>query len=166
MTPPETVYYSTFPTPLGIFSVAVDSAGAVVATAFGDKASLVERFGSEGLVPDPVRTLAARTQLVEFLAGERRTFTVKTNASGTAFQLRVWQALRQIPYGQTRSYGQIAKALRTSARAVGRANATNPICIISPCHRVIGADGSLTGFAFGERIKFQLLELEGHRQTP
>ena len=166
MTPSEPVYYSSFPTPLGIFSVAVDSGGAVVATAFGDRASLAKRFGSEVLVSDPVKTYVARTQLVEFLTGERRNFTVKTNASGTPFQLSVWHALRQIPYGQTRSYGQIAKALRTSARAVGRANATNPICIISPCHRVIGADGPLTGFAFGERIKLQLLELEGHRQTP
>ena len=65
-----------------------------------------------------------------------------------------------IPYGQTRSYGEIARLLKTSARAVGRANATNPVCVVVPCHRVIGADGSLTGYAFGEARKRALLDLE------
>jgi methylated-DNA-[protein]-cysteine S-methyltransferase len=79
---------------------------------------------------------------------------------GSAFQLRVWQALREIPVGETRSYGELAKGLGSSARAVGRANATNPICVIVPCHRVIGANGDLTGFAFGVEIKQWLLEIE------
>jgi len=84
---------------------------------------------------------------------------------GTEFQKRVWDALCAIPVGETRGYAQLAGQLGSpqAARAVGRANATNPICLFVPCHRVIGADGSLTGFAFGEDIKRKLLEHEGVR---
>ena len=84
-------------------------------------------------------------------------------AVGTPFQQAVWSALRKIPFGKTASYGEVAATLGRpgAARAVGRANGTNPVCVIVPCHRVIGADGSLTGFAFGEKIKRQLLSLEG-----
>jgi methylated-DNA-[protein]-cysteine S-methyltransferase len=96
-----------------------------------------------------------------FFGGKRRDFSVGLSASGTPFQRRVWAALRRIPYGETRSYGDVARAVRSSARAVGRANATNPVCLIVPCHRVIGSDGSLTGYAFGEGTKRRLLELEG-----
>ena len=85
--------------------------------------------------------------------------------AGTAFQQRVWKALLRIPFGRTRSYGEIARELRSSARAVGRANSTNPVCLIVPCHRVIGADGSLTGFAFGEDLKRRLLEHEARPRT-
>jgi methylated-DNA-[protein]-cysteine S-methyltransferase len=106
-----------------------------------------------------------RREIEEYFAGQRRTFTVRLAAAGTPFQQAVWSALRKIPFGQTASYGDIAVALGRpgAARAVGRANGTNPICVIVPCHRVIGADGSLTGFAFGEKIKRQLLELEASR---
>ena len=88
---------------------------------------------------------------------------MKLAPCGTPFQQSVWTALQRIPFGETRSYGQLATELGNpgAARAVGRANATNPIALIVPCHRVIGSDGSLTGFAFGEDIKRRLLAHEG-----
>lgn len=102
-------------------------------------------------------------QLAEYFAGQRRTFQVALAPAGTPFQLAVWQALRAIPYGKTVSYGHLARQLgRTNgARAVGLANGANPLPIIVPCHRVIGADGSLTGFGGGLPIKRALLSLEG-----
>jgi len=156
-------YFDTFSTPLGDFSVALDDHGAVVATAFGGEAELRDRFQPHELVRDPQRAAAARHQVLDFLNGKRRDFSLKLAPAGTPFQQRVWSALRQIPFGETRSYAQLATELRKpgAARAVGRANATNPICLLVPCHRVIGADGSLTGFAFGETIKRRLLEHEG-----
>lgn len=102
------------------------------------------------------------TELADYFAGKRRTFTVPLDFNGTGFQKSVWQALLTIPFGETRSYGQIAVQLgRPSAsRAVGAANGRNPISIIAPCHRVIGASGKLTGFAGGLETKAHLLALE------
>jgi methylated-DNA-[protein]-cysteine S-methyltransferase len=106
--------------------------------------------------------LQAQRQLEQYFAGQRRKFTVKLDAAGTAFQTRVWGALRTIPFGQTRSYAQIAEQIGSvkAVRAVGAANGRNPISIIVPCHRVIGANGKLTGFAGGLEVKAQLLALE------
>jgi methylated-DNA-[protein]-cysteine S-methyltransferase len=103
------------------------------------------------------------TQLAEYFAGRRRRFRLPLAPAGTPFQLSVWQALRAIPYGETVSYGQLARqlGLANAARAVGLANGANPLPIIVPCHRVIGADGSLTGFGGGLAIKRALLSLEG-----
>lgn len=156
------LFASCFETHVGLFSVAVDETGAVVATAFGDLGALHPRCppGVE-LIADEKRTAAAREQIIAYLAGKRRDFDLPIAPRGSAFQQRVWRALRAIPRGETRSYSALAKSLRSSARAVGRGNATNPVCLIVPCHRVIGADGSLTGFAFGEAVKRRLLELEG-----
>ncbi len=103
----------------------------------------------------------ALKQLEEYFAGARRTFRVPLAPRGTAFQLSVWQALRAIPYGETVCYGELARRLGSSPRAVGAANGANPLPIIVPCHRVIGADGSLTGFGGGLGIKRALLALEG-----
>jgi methylated-DNA-[protein]-cysteine S-methyltransferase len=102
-------------------------------------------------------------QLAEYFAGRRRVFELRLAPAGTDFQLLVWRALQKIPFGQTTSYGQIARDLgqRNAARAVGLANGSNPLPIIIPCHRVIGADGSLTGFGGGLDIKRALLRLEG-----
>ncbi|MEO8946034.1 MAG: methylated-DNA--[protein]-cysteine S-methyltransferase [Gemmatimonadaceae bacterium] len=102
-------------------------------------------------------------QLSEYFAGERTTFDVPLDFAGTTFQRKVWRALLTIPFGETRSYGQIAKQIRnpTAMRAVGAANGKNPIGIIAPCHRVIGASGKLTGFAGGLETKAHLLALEG-----
>lgn len=157
------LFSDTFTTPFGRFSLAVNSAGALVGTAFGNLTALRSRLaGKCHLVNDPSAGRAAREQVLAFLAGERRTFALPLAPEGTPFQQQVWTALQQIPFGETRSYGQLAAALGrpAAARAVGRANATNPICLIIPCHRVIGADGSLTGFAFGEDLKRRLLDLE------
>lgn len=106
--------------------------------------------------------LEAVRQLSEYFAGLRRVFDLPLAPQGTAFQLRTWQALRDIPFGQTRSYKQIAQAIGCpkGARAVGMANNRNPISILTPCHRVIGADGRLVGYAGGLDIKKQLLALE------
>jgi methylated-DNA-[protein]-cysteine S-methyltransferase len=153
-------FYATFPTPLGAFSVAVDATGAVVATAFGGRAALRRRCRPCHLLADKTRTAAARAQLHTYFAGRRRTFDLRLAPAGTAFQQSVWAALRKIPSGETRSYGELARQLGSSPRAVGRANATNPICLIVPCHRVIGADGTMTGYAFGEKIKRRLLAFE------
>jgi methylated-DNA-[protein]-cysteine S-methyltransferase len=102
-------------------------------------------------------------QLAEYFAGKRRVFSLPLAPRGTPFQRSVWQALRQIPYGETVSYGELARRLGSTsgARAVGLANGANPLPIIVPCHRVIGADGSLTGFGGGLTIKRALLALEG-----
>jgi methylated-DNA-[protein]-cysteine S-methyltransferase len=158
-----THHYDTFKTPLGLFTIALNEAGAVTATAFGDRNRLGERLGQCHVIRDTAKTAAAREQVQEYLAGRRQDFNLQLDSTGTPFQKRVWAALLRIPRGKTCSYGELAADLGRpgAARAVGRANATNPICLIVPCHRVIGADGSLTGFAFGEDIKRQLLELEG-----
>ena len=105
----------------------------------------------------------AAAQLEAYFRGELRAFTVPLRPSGTAFQQAVWAALREIPFGETRSYGQLAAAIGRprAARAVGQANHRNPICIFIPCHRVIGADGALTGYAEGPARKRFLLALEG-----
>jgi len=154
--------YDTFQTPLGEFSVALDANGAVAATAFGGLRKLRTRLRQGDLVTDRAGAAAARREIADYFAGRRREFTVTLAPAGTPFQQAIWRALRQIPYGQTTSYGALAAAAGHpgASRAVGRANATNPICLLIPCHRVIGRDGSLTGYAFGEDIKRALLELE------
>lgn len=107
--------------------------------------------------------LRAFAQLEEYLAGKRREFDLPLAPAGTVFQRRVWDALLQIPYGQTRSYRQIAEAADSPKgyRAVGMANNRNPIAVFIPCHRVIGADGSMVGYGGGLDIKEYLLRLEG-----
>ena len=107
----------------------------------------------------------AAAQLDEYFAGERTTFDVPLAQHGTPFELRVWDRLRAIPYGETTTYGEIARELGSSARAVGRANGRNPISIIVPCHRVVGADGSLTGYAGGLEAKRALLDHELRRRA-
>jgi methylated-DNA-[protein]-cysteine S-methyltransferase len=101
-------------------------------------------------------------QLQAYFVGELREFALRLEFSGTPFQCRVWNALRSIPYGETRSYGDIAEQIGspTAYRAVGLANGHNPIAVIVPCHRVIGANGSLTGFGGGLNRKRLLLDLE------
>jgi methylated-DNA-[protein]-cysteine S-methyltransferase len=104
----------------------------------------------------------AERQLKEYFAGKRRTFSLKLDLEGTPFQLKVWKALLTIPFGETRSYAQIASQIGRprAARAVGAANGRNPVSIVAPCHRVIGSGGTLTGFAGGLEAKARLLALE------
>ncbi|NCP65016.1 MAG: methylated-DNA--[protein]-cysteine S-methyltransferase [Paraglaciecola sp.] len=109
---------------------------------------------------------SAKTQLEEYFLGKRRTFDLSLDSSGTEFQQSVWQALLTIPYGEKRSYRDIALAIDKpkAVRAVGAANGRNPFTIVVPCHRVIGANGSLTGYAWGVDIKAQLLRHEAQYQ--
>jgi methylated-DNA-[protein]-cysteine S-methyltransferase len=118
-------------------------------------------------VPDERAFPDVVDQLDAYFAGERTDFDLKLSLTGSEFQRRVWQALTTIPYGETRSYGEIAEQIGASgaARAVGLANGRNPIAIIVPCHRVIGASGSLIGYGGGLDRKRSLLELERSRKA-
>lgn len=151
-------YYAIYQTALGPIMLA-EADGKLAA------ASLRETppAGSENR-QTPLLDRAAR-QLDEYLAGTRRKFDLPLAPAGTPFQQKIWKCLLSIPYGQTRSYGQIAQAAGNpkACRAVGMANNKNPLMIFIPCHRVIGADGSLTGYAGGLDVKTRLLELERSR---
>ncbi|MEQ1875546.1 MAG: methylated-DNA--[protein]-cysteine S-methyltransferase [Bdellovibrionia bacterium] len=105
----------------------------------------------------------AKKQLVEYCEGKRREFDLPLELDGTNFQSAAWKALRKIPFGETRSYGEQAKTIRRpkAVRAIGLANSQNPISVIVPCHRVIGKSGGLTGYAGGLKNKKRLLEIEG-----
>jgi len=128
----------------------------------------LDRVGMAGktLTPGeaPVLDLTAG-QLAEYFAGARTTFDVPLDLHGTPFQLAAWRALAEIPYGETRTYAEQADRIGRPAavRAIGAANGRNPVSIVLPCHRVIGSDGSLTGFGGGLDVKASLLELEGAR---
>ena len=153
--------------------------GGLLLVAGGDGQLQRIDFLSEGMDPraalageeEPVEggqsgpTAAAADQLAEYFEGHRRRFELELAPSGSGFQHEIWCLLEGIPFGETRTYGELAGQLGRpgAARAVGRANATNPIPIVLPCHRVVGADGSLTGYAGGLPIKRALLELEGWR---
>lgn len=121
-----------------------------------------EHHENRGIEQETELIRRAHAQLSEYFDGTRRTFDLPLRLRGTAFQKKVWKALRDIPYGQTRTYQQVAEAIgdANASRAVGMANNRNPVGIVVPCHRVIGTNGRLTGYAAGLEIKRQLLELE------
>jgi methylated-DNA-[protein]-cysteine S-methyltransferase len=123
------------------------------------------RLGNVVEQPNHPILLETERQLGEYFAGKRKAFAVKLDFAGTPFQKRVWAALLTIPYGETRSYSEIARQIGSpsAVRAVGAANGRNPISIIAPCHRVIGSTGKLTGFAGGLDTKARLLALEGRQ---
>ncbi|ERE20738.1 methylated-DNA--[protein]-cysteine S-methyltransferase [Pseudogulbenkiania ferrooxidans] len=127
-----------------------------------------EQLAAHACPRDDAALAEVARQLAEYQAGERQTFDLALAPQGTPFQQQVWTALREIPYGHTVSYGELARALGNpdGARAVGRANATNPIALIVPCHRVLGTDGSLTGYAGGLPLKAALLRFELERTAP
>jgi methylated-DNA-[protein]-cysteine S-methyltransferase len=121
-----------------------------------------------GAVRDDGALAAAAAQITEYLAGERRAFDLELAPAGTPFQHEVWDALRAIPYGETVTYGELARRVGRpgASRAVGLANGRNPISIVVPCHRVVGADGTLTGYGGGLERKRALLALESRRRQP
>ena len=147
--------------PVGTLTLAASDAG-LVAILWPDDDPLRVRLGP--LVPDPDHPILRETarQLRGYFAGERTCFDLPLDWRGTAFQRQVWAALLAIPYGETRSYGAIARALGRpgASRAVGAANGRNPLSIVAPCHRVVGSAGHLTGFAGGLPAKAVLLALE------
>ena len=154
------IRYQKLATPIGELLIAADSRAL--------KEIYWARRG-KAVSPDPgwepgtnrVLTRAAR-QLREYFSGERSRFELPVDPAGTEFQRRVWSALQKIPFGKTVSYGELARRIGkpTASRAVGAANGANPIPIVIPCHRVIGANGALTGFGGGLDVKEQLLQLE------
>lgn len=145
-----------YETELGTIGIAEDGT-AITRVAFGRWTPGKDE--TEGETPLLAKAAA---QLREYLSGKRRAFELPLAAQGTEFQRRVWQALTQIPYGETRSYKDIAVRVGNpkGSRAIGMANHCNPIAIIVPCHRVIGAKGAMVGYASGVDIKQRLLELE------
>ena len=149
--------YSTLTTPIGELLLTADDDGALTGV------NLPNRHPDPaGWERDDELLADARRQLTEYFAGERTAFDLPLRPAGAPFQLRVWEALMRIPYGETASYGELARELGhpTAARAVGAANGRNPIAIVVPCHRVIGSNGSLTGYAGGLECKRALLDLE------
>lgn len=148
-----------FPTPLGTMEAALDASGALLRLGF--VASAAEPIAAD-TTPDDPACAGVRRQLDEYFAGARWCFDLPLAPAGTEFQQHVWAALREIPHGETTSYGALAARLGRpgAARAVGRANASNPIAIIVPCHRVVAVDGSAHGYAGGLERKQWLLALE------
>jgi O-6-methylguanine DNA methyltransferase len=166
----EIVHSATFESPIGTLRIASTSAGLAYLG--------LPRAGGRGFagwlaraLPDARREEAfapnrdAIRQLLEYLAGKRTTFDVPLDLRGTPFQRAVWDALLAIPYGETRSYRDIAESLGRprAVRAVGAANGANPLAIVVPCHRVIAADGSLGGYGGGLALKARLLAMERSR---
>ena len=151
--------YTTFDSPIGEL------------LAVGDDRALHGLYMQEGRTGTAVRSdwepadepfASVRAQLADYFAGRRTAFDVPLAMTGSPFQRRVWRALQEIPYGETLSYGELARriGIPSASRAVGVANGHNPVAVIVPCHRVIGADGSLTGYGGGLARKRFLLELE------
>lgn len=160
----ETVHYRTMESPVGMLTLA-GSGGRLRHLRMVDQTYEPSYDGWE--VHDE-HFGDAVAQLEAYFAGERLDFDLDLELIGTDFQRKVWAALLSIPYGETRSYGQIARQIGSpgASRAVGLANGHNPIGIIVPCHRVIGANGSLTGYGGGLNRKKQLLEMERNRLFP
>jgi methylated-DNA-[protein]-cysteine S-methyltransferase len=155
--------YKTMQSPLGNLKL-VASAKGLAAILWEDDDPKRVRLNPIAKDEENPILLEAERQLAEYFEGTRTKFTVTLDFVGTEFQNKVWQALLSIPYGETRSYGDLAKQIgnHKAMRAVGAANGKNPISIIAPCHRVIGADGKLTGFAGGLEAKAYLLALESN----
>ena len=152
------LHYEIYETAIGKILIAEDGEGITNLCMEGSFNTAGAQRGETPLLKQ------AHTALLSYLAGSRDAFdTLPLNPRGTLFQKRVWQALLEIPYGQTVSYKQLAQAIGNpkAVRAVGAANGKNPVFIVIPCHRVVGADGSLTGFAYGLELKRRLLDIEG-----
>jgi methylated-DNA-[protein]-cysteine S-methyltransferase len=151
--------YAVMQSPLGVLTLASTDQG-LTEVRFGDNVP-------QGGLLDSNANAEPLQQLLEYFHGERTCFDLAIDPAGTPFQRSVWSQLQQIPYGETRSYGDIAKQLNKpgASRAIGMANHNNPIPIVIPCHRVIGHDGSLTGYAGGIHLKQKLLSIEQQRKT-
>ena len=161
MNQPATEHFQVLDTPIGALRL-VSNGSHLVKIEFEDRHQPGEAAAN---TCDEVLA-STRTQLRQYFSGQRQAFNLPLAPVGTPFQRQVWQALAEIPWGEVRSYADIARAIQRSkaVRAVGAANGRNPLPIVVPCHRVVGSDGSLTGFAGGLEMKRALLELEGSLQ--
>ena len=146
-----------FSTPLGEMTAALDASGAVKELSFRGR----ERRGGAASAESRVGAEVAR-QIAEYFAGKRTEFDLPLDPDGTPFQKDVWNALLEIPYGERRTYSDVARRIGRpdAVRAVGAANGANPIAVVIPCHRVVGRDGTLTGYGAGLPVKRYLLDLE------
>ena len=166
-----TRHHTVLDSPLGPLTVVVEDAGLCGLYVEQGLAKALERSATLGTLSDPEEVpllQAVAEQLAAYFAGELTDFDLPVAATGTPFQQRVWAALREIPYGETRSYGQVATEIGnpSASRAVGAANGRNPVSIVVPCHRVIGSTGRLTGYAGGLTTKEQLLAHERAMADP
>jgi O-6-methylguanine DNA methyltransferase len=161
------VAYTSLPMPVGDILIAGTERGicALIIAAHAEMPAArdaLQHYCPAPLVPDAVALVGATGQLAEYLSGARQSFDLPLDLAGTPFQQRVWAALLAIPYGETVTYRDLARDLGQpgGAQAVGGAVARNPVSIIVPCHRVLGSDGSLTGYAWGVHVKRWLLDHE------
>ena len=154
-------FFTTMTSPLG--RIVLTSSGEVITGLYTPDHAFYARAKKGERASKPFQR--AIRQLKEYFSGKRAKFDLPLAAEGTKFQRQVWKALQDIPCGQTKSYGEIAKSLKNpnASRAVGLANSKNPLCIFVPCHRVIGANGALTGYAGGVKTKQWLLSHEAKR---
>jgi methylated-DNA-[protein]-cysteine S-methyltransferase len=157
-------YYKFVASPIGRLKLVASDHGLIAILWDNDNPRRV-RLSEPVECPEQPVLVRTERELEEYFAGKRNAFSVPLDMRGTHFQRQVWEALLGIPFGETRTYGQLAKQLGNpnATRAVGAANGRNPIAIIVPCHRVIGSSGALTGFAGGLDAKAHLLRLEGTR---
>ncbi|MGN0859819.1 MAG: methylated-DNA--[protein]-cysteine S-methyltransferase [Stenotrophomonas sp.] len=157
----STLYYDRFDSPIGPLTIAADALG-LRHVLFAEHCRPAAGQALWQHAPDAPVLAEPRRQLLQYLQGQRQDFQLRLAAVGTPFQQAVWAALARIPFGQTWSYRQLATHIGrpTATRAVGAANSRNPLPIILPCHRVIGSNGQLTGFAGGLAVKQALLALE------
>ena len=164
----QRIGFATFATPLGTALVAATNKGACAVKLGTDSAALerllAEEFAAAELVREPLHEL--RSKILAFIAGEASLSRVPLDIRGTVFQRRVWEALRRIPRGETRTYGEIARAIGAPAavRAVGSACGANPVALLVPCHRAVRSDGGLGGYAWGIGTKKRLLQIEKRRR--
>jgi methylated-DNA-[protein]-cysteine S-methyltransferase len=164
-------YLDEIGSPVGSVAFAANEEGALLGLRFRDSRGLTsfeDELKREGFARsrDEDRTAAAREQLVKYFAGERRSFVLPVARRGSEFQEAVWEKLSRIPFGQTRTYGQVTEAIGGTGNAVevGSACAANPILLVVPCHRVVGADGSLKGYSGGLPLKERLLAFEASQK--
>ena len=162
-----TCFTSTIDSPCGPLLIVANADGVLTHIEFLKAVTgptIVDRLKADDIeiLHDTGHTFEIESELKEYFAGERMEFEIDLAPEGTPFQLQVWEELRLISYGETRNYGEIAKALGQpgASRAVGAANGANPIPIVIPCHRVVGADGTLVGFGGGLKNKALLLAME------
>lgn len=159
------MYWSQMESPLGVLTLLASEKG-LCTLSFGSELRAPAWIENTSIKKDEIRLVLYKQQIMEYLEGEREYFTLPLDVRvGTPFQRKVWEELQSIPYGKVKSYKDVAIAINhpKAARAVGSANNKNPLPILIPCHRVIGANGALVGFGGGISVKQELLRREGYR---